>query len=196
MNDTVIGDPLQTVPLLVTNLEDLGLDQNLSLCYEVHGQSDKYFNLVSDVCTSVSAHYFGVSSFNVIDEISVKAVDSIGNCRDILVSIEGGETVTVDGQIVNRFSEGGISVRKYQHHVRIAVPNCAHVDLVMWIICQNRTLTEYNDQGDEIKISATMLRFVIARGFNLQENSHGIIGGYNDSICSFGYCYTQSAKRY
>ena len=186
MNDTVIGDPLQTVPLLVTNLEDLGLDQNLSLCYEVHGQSDKYFNLVSDMCTSVSAHYLGVSSFNVIDEISVKAVDSVGNCRNILISTESGERVTVDGKIVNRFSEGGISVRKYQHHVRLAVPNCAHVDLVMWIISQNRTLTENNDQGDEVKIGATMLRFVIARGFNLQENSHGIIGECNDSTSSFG----------
>ena len=176
VNDTVIGDPLLTVPLLVSNLDNLGLDQNLSLCYEVHGQSDKYFNLVSDICTSVSAHYIGVSSFNVIDEIGVRAVDNSRNCRDILISKESGGTVTVDGEAVTRFSEGGISVRKYQHHVRIAVPNCAHVDLVMWIICQNRTLTDYNDQGDKISVGVIMMKFVIARGFNLQQSSHGIIG--------------------
>lgn len=184
MNDTVIGDPLLTVPVVVTNLEDLGLNQNLSLCYEVRGQSDKYFNLVSDTCVSVSAHYFGVSSFNMIDQIGVKAVDNMGKCTDILISTEGGGTATVNGEIVNRFSEGGISVRKYQHHVRIAVPNCAHVDLVMWIIHQNRTLTDHNEQGEEIKIGATMLRFVIARGFNLQESSHGILGEYS---CSFSF---------
>ena len=174
VNDTIIGDPLLTVPLLVSNLDDLGFDQNLSLCYEVHGQSDKYFNLVSDICTSVSAHYLGVSSFNIIDEIGVRAIDNSRNCRDILVSKEGG--VTVDGQVVTRFSESGISVRKYQHHVRIAVPNCAHVDLVVWIICQNRTLTDYSDQGDAIRVSVTMMKFVIARGFNLQQSSHGILG--------------------
>lgn len=181
MNDTVIGDPLLTVPLLVTNLDDLSLEQNLSLCYEVHGQSDKYFNLVSDICTSVAAHYFGVSSFNVIDEIGVRAVDNSGNCRDILVSKEGGGTVTVDGEAITRFSENGISVRKFQHHVRIAIPNCAHVDLVMWIICQNRTLTDYNDEDEEITVDVTMMKFVIARGFNLQQSSHGIIGEHRES---------------
>ena len=85
--------------------------------------------------------------------------------------------MTVDGESITRFSEGGISVRKYQHHIRIAVPNCGHVDLVMWVMCQNGTLTEYNDEGEEINIGATMMRFVIARGFNLQQSSHGILGG-------------------
>ena len=176
VNDTVIGDPLLTVPLLISNLDDLNVHQNISLCYEVHGQSDKYFNFVSDICTSVSAHYLGVASFNIIDEIGVRAIDNSRNCRNILVSKEGGGTVTVDGEVVTRFSEGGISVRKYQHHVRIAVPNCAHADLVMWVICQNRTLTDYNDQGDAIRVSVTMMKFVIARGFNLQQSSHGILG--------------------
>ena len=178
MNDTVIGDPLLTVPILVTNLDELGLDKNLSLCYEVHGQSDKYFNLVSDICTSVTAHYVGVSSFNVIDEIGVRAVDNSGNCRDILVSKEDGVTVTVDGEVVTQYSEAGISVRKYNRHVRVAVPNCANVDLIMWIMCQNGTLTEYNDQDEEVIIAAMMMRFVIARGFNLQESSHGILGEF------------------
>lgn len=41
VNDTIIGDPLFTVPLRVTNLEDVGLEQDLSLCYEVHGEPDR-----------------------------------------------------------------------------------------------------------------------------------------------------------
>ena len=41
VNDTVIGDPLFTVPLRVINLGELGLGGRLSLCYEVHGDADK-----------------------------------------------------------------------------------------------------------------------------------------------------------
>ncbi len=41
VNDTVIGDPLYTVPLRVTNLEEVGLERGLSLCYEIHGQADR-----------------------------------------------------------------------------------------------------------------------------------------------------------
>ncbi len=41
VNDTVIGDPLFTVPLRVTNLGELGLGGSISLCYEVHGDADK-----------------------------------------------------------------------------------------------------------------------------------------------------------
>ena len=41
VNDTVIGDPLFTVPLRVTNLGELGLGDSISLCYEVHGDADK-----------------------------------------------------------------------------------------------------------------------------------------------------------
>ena len=41
VNDTIIGDPLFTVPLRVINLEDFGLEQDISLCYEVHGEPDR-----------------------------------------------------------------------------------------------------------------------------------------------------------
>ena len=49
VNDTVIGDPLYTVPILVSNeqLSSLNLD-SLSLCYEIHGDSGQWFNLVTD----------------------------------------------------------------------------------------------------------------------------------------------------
>lgn len=42
VNDTIIGDPLYTVPLRVTNLEEVGLEEDLSLCYEVHGEPGRY----------------------------------------------------------------------------------------------------------------------------------------------------------
>ena len=60
--------------------------------------------------------------------------------------------------------------------VRVSVPNCAHLSLVMWIICQNDTLRGYDIDDNLVHARATMLKFVIARGFNLQERSHGLIG--------------------
>jgi len=66
----------------------------------------------------------------------------------------------------------GISVRKYTNRIRIAVPNCEDHDLIMWVFCLNDTFS-YNDT---LTFHSPMIRFVIARGFNLQETSHGILG--------------------
>ena len=178
VNDTVIGDPLLTVPIRITNLEELGLQQNLSLCYEVHGKSDAYFNLVSDICTSVNAHYRGVKSFNVIDEIAVTAVDEVGKCKNILIQEDNGLCQAfIDGsEVSGSFSSGGIAIRTYSNRVRISVPNCARLNLVMWVLCQSRSLVTYGDKGEQVKIDASMIKFIITRGFNLLETSHGIVG--------------------
>lgn len=73
----------------------------------------RYFNLVSDVCTSVNAHYIGVEVFNVIDNIGVRAVDEDGECKEVFVSVEDGCSVSVDGMIVeSSYSASGVSVRR------------------------------------------------------------------------------------
>jgi len=66
VNDTVTGNPLMVVPLNVgdsTRIE-LGLSESdrVSLCYEVHGEANQNFNLVSDMCVSVNAHYMRAKS--------------------------------------------------------------------------------------------------------------------------------------
>ena len=79
-NDTVIGDPLFTVPLNMENGFDRlpalakQLDGLPNLCYEIHGEHNQYFSLVSDTCTTVNAHYNASSSpdlrgWNVISTI-------------------------------------------------------------------------------------------------------------------------------
>ena len=50
-NDSVIGDPLFTVPVHTENGE------RRTLCFEVHGESNRTFNLISDTCLNVNAHY-------------------------------------------------------------------------------------------------------------------------------------------
>ena len=80
VNDTVIGDPLYTVPILVSNeqLSSLKLD-SLPLCYKIHGDSGQWFNLVTDECASVNSHYVSLSeSLNVIHNIGVRATDNAG----------------------------------------------------------------------------------------------------------------------
>jgi len=181
VNDTAIGDPLLTVPIRVINLESENITSNLSLCFELHGDSNQYFNLVSDECVSVNSHYSGVGIFNIIDEIAVRAVDEAGECRDIMVSLKSdGCAASVDGiDLDKNMVMNGISIRLYSNRVRISVPNCDDMQLVMWVICLNQTLQGYDNNNDMISADATMMKYVIARGFNLRETSHGILGKYS-----------------
>ena len=184
VNDTVIGDPLMTVPInLIDNsaIPKLGENAVLNLCYEVHGDTDTTFNLVSDGCISVNAHYAQVrptESQNIIDAVYVRAVDNAGTCHNIAVSLSGCSASVNGVGISSVYSRMGVSVRPYSNRVRIAVPNCAELDLVMWVICQNRTFwsSQTGSNGQEITFNAEMIKFVIARGLNLQETSHGILG--------------------
>ena len=172
-----------TVPIFLEDtsvVTELKENEILNLCYEVHGEADVNFNLVSDQCISVNAHYTQVrptESQNIISSVFVRTVDSAGTCRNITVNLEGC-TASVDGVGLERFSQNGVSVRRYSNRVRIAVPNCQDLDLVMWVICQRRTFwsSQLAPDGTEITFEADMIKFVIARGFNLQETSHGIIG--------------------
>lgn len=138
---------------------------NLSLCYEIHGRANSFFNLVSDQCVSITAEYLQAvnnSRLNVIGKIGVLAVDNNGDCQRITVNGNGcvasvGATAVTQG---TPYNNSGIRVRMNRRHYRIAVPNCELQDLVVWAICE--------DQNS--------LKFVITRGFNLQPTSHGLVG--------------------
>ena len=170
-NDTVIGDPLYTVPLQISD-EMIEADPdvaNTSLCYEIHGRSGDTYNLVSDTCVSISADYVqgNTSDINVIGRVGVLAVDNDGNCQRITINVMEctgtvGSTEVTQG---SPYDNAGIRVRKGSRYFRIAVPNCERQDLVSWVICE---------EGD-------MLKFVITRGFNLQPTSHGLVGKYIDT---------------
>ena len=179
MNDTVIGDPLFTVPVFVPDLESLGMElDRIFLCYELHGRSDEWFNLVTDECTSVNAHYISTATggLNVINQIAIRAADVAGSCREILVRREGC-TVELDGIRLNvsaRINENNITIRHFSRRVRVAVPNCQEQSLVMWITCETRTVQ--NSVFDD-PIVFDSIRFDVMRGLNFRHrDSHGIIG--------------------
>ena len=179
-----------TVPLYIQNttsfMPPLGENDILHLCFEVHGRSDAYFNLVSDDCVSVNAHYQQIApgeDINIIDDISIRAVASDGMCHNIEVLLDQC-TARVDGVVINStYSSQGISVRKFPSRVRIAVPNCSPLvrGLVMWVMCQSQTFwstSRTNPDGSEFTFQGEAIRYVVARGLNLREESHGILGRF------------------
>ena len=174
VNDTVIGDPLYTVPINSIGIDEFGISRG-ALCFEIHGDDDKYLNLVSDVCTSVNAHYSKLNEFlNIVDGISVRAVDDTGRCRNIAVELEGC-VASIDGtEIGDHINEDGINVRKYEKRTRVSVPNCnGTISLVMWAICQTNIL---ENPFTEETYQADMIKFIITRGLALNESSHGLLG--------------------
>ena len=171
VNDTLTGDPLMTVPISIEN------DVITSLCYEVHGEADKFFNLISDTCVSVNSHYEKAAidneniTLNIVDSIGVLAYDQ-GICVNIGVSLKNCQA-SVNGANVSRYNNNGISVRSFNNRVRISVPNCAPTDLVMWIFCTSgKTEDPYTWKYYEFDF----IRFVVMRGLNLDPTSHGLIG--------------------
>ena len=156
VNDSVINDPQFTV--------SLPKDGSEAMCYEVHGTTNDFYNIISDICTSVNAHFTQHpvrGHLNRISAIGIHAVtgDNGTLCVDIQIDIVGC-TASIDGTtiIISRMV-GDIRVRKFNNRWRVSVPNCERPRAVMWITC---------DQD--------MLRFDVVRGSNLRSTSHGLLG--------------------
>lgn len=159
-NDTIIGDPLYEVPVIV---DEEG--NKISLCYEVQGQANLHFNLISDTCVSVNALYSPMingSQGNVISKVGILAVDNNEVCQEIEADLTGC-TVRVNGQVTTMYNQDGINVIRRTNRVRVAVPNCENFNLVLWVIC-------------EVRGGQPMIKFVTVRGSNLRPTSHGLVG--------------------
>ena len=108
VNDSAIASVLYTVPLRTMNTSNI--IEGTPLCYEVHGRADRYFNLVSDDCTSVNAHYVAAvrpRAGNVIDQIGIVTSDCSNRCQRIQVD------VTTGGQCQTQIDRVDISAREY-----------------------------------------------------------------------------------
>ena len=112
VNDTLTGDPLMTVPIYTGSdvmgsggWHEAGMDI-VSLCYEVHGEAEKFFNLISDSCVSVNAHYSRALTnpnitLNIVDAIGVLAVSNDRTCAIIHVGLNKCQA-TMKGVGANR----------------------------------------------------------------------------------------------
>ena len=145
------------------------------MCYEVQGQSDTFFNVISDNCVSVNAHYVAAEEpgENVIKAIGVVATDRANRCHYVNVSVTENGTceAMVDGEeLVNDSAViHGVAVNHRNKLVRIDIPNCrlGSEHLVMWVHCQ-RLLVRSNPQA--------MIKFIINRGLCQRPSAHGLIG--------------------
>ena len=157
VNDSIIGDPLFTVTLP---------QEDAFMCYEVHGEANRYFNLISDTCISVNAQYSGLVDqprINMIGEIGIYAKESgsSGGCVEIRIRYSGCSGSVNGDAVTTTYQSKGISVRAYPKRWRVSVPNCGSTQVVMWVFCKD---------------PPEMLRFHIARGNNLSPTSHGLLG--------------------
>ena len=116
---------------------------------------------------TVNARYVGLTrTLNVIDEIGVRAVNDDNECVNIRVDLEqcSVEVNDVSLDLDQRYSSAGISLRRYGNRVRVSVPNCDELTLVMWVICETRTLDNPDQPGT--MLNADMIKFVVMRGLN------------------------------
>ena len=145
------------------------------MCYHVAGQRNRYFNLISDNCVSVNAHFGTDYGSNEIKAIGVVATDRSNTCHYIQVEVNyaGICVAQVDGQalITNGTEIMGVSVHHERCLVRINVPNCSppKQQLVMWIYCQ-RALVNNSPQ--------TMIKYIINRDLQQRPTAHGLIGEF------------------
>ena len=179
VNDTVIADPVYTVPLYVRD-GNHSFAPCTPLCYEIHGQANRVFNLISDECTSVNAYYQSAHSAdagNVITSIGIVATDGVVRTTvSVNVTSEGECFTVVDGDQAlppGEFTLGVASIRVDPGCVMITVPNCDRQGLMFWVRCRVRTLSF--DHGRQ-SIDQEMIKFVVGRGLGLNQGSHGLIG--------------------
>ena len=139
------------------------------MCYEIHGDEDKWFNFISDKCLSLNAYYKRGKVFNrighVIRELGILAEDDNRQCRQVLAVMndDGDCSVMVDGSEVNVSNSGGLRVNKNRNRIRVSVPNCDNHRVVIWASCEDFF-------GNQI------MRLVVTRGLNLRPTSHGFLG--------------------
>ena len=174
-NDTVIGDPLYEVPL--NRISNETFSEVTSLCYEIHGEAGKIFNLVSDGCVQVNAEYSAMDNpenGNIISTIGVAATDNNGSCVEIEVGVDDCVPV-VNGvpYSTTPYRSNGIMARLRNGRTTraiIDVPNCDDHpngpladNLRFWVVCQNI--------GGQ-----RMIKFQVMRGNLLRADAHGLLG--------------------
>ena len=170
VTDTIISlnDPLYEVPVTHT---PPGMDTTTtSLCYQVHGESGKYYNLISDECMQMNALYQAFKNFeneNFIKEIGLLIKNSEDNCTEISLRANLCSPV-IDGIPFNEsYDEDEITIiNTGKRRFEITVPNCK--------------ATEADDIKFEIACHKTkgqkVIQFNIERGGGIKPGAHGIVG--------------------
>eukprot|EP00731_Ephydatia_muelleri_P010849 Em0005g1435a len=178
VDDTVVADPLISVRLALPS--ELS---TASLCYEFHGLADKYFNLLSNNCTSINAHYAAAPAHptvNIVDEIAIRTADLADHCVDISVNL--GCAVSVNGVRAEPnqvYSMSGVKVTQYGGaEVQVSVPGCrGGQSLGVQVYCQSGTLFDVQDGG---RFTTRTMKVVVRHSLSVAGGggSHGLLGQF------------------
>ena len=162
------NDPLYEVPVTHT---PPGMDPTTtSLCYQVHGKSGSYYNLISDDCIQVNVlnkRFKNSNDENFIKEIGILAQDSEDNCVQIKLranacSLVIGGTAFNESYNVNET----IIIKSGKQSFEITLPNCK--------------ITKGDDVKFEIACRKTkgqkIIYFNVVQGGGIKPGAHGLIG--------------------
>ena len=165
--DVITGGALLTVPIKVQSTAARSPRFSTSLCYEVHGEEDKYFNLISDSCLSVNAHYSGsdpTKPLNSIDEIAAVATNNEGENLNITVDRHCNFRVNDDTDL-RYFNDSGVMGVATGSSVAISTDNA---------YCGGRFIVMAMECGvDELGV----LKFRVYRSLEIGDSTpHGLVG--------------------
>ena len=177
VSDIVVGDPLFFVPLYPQHGSPLG--HEVGICYQVHGEDDHYYNLLTSNCTSVNALWTAATStLNVITQVAVRVVSMQSSCHSILVDLDQC-AVTIDGVGPSTdngvlLDVGDVVVRRVNNWVGVRVPNCMEPRLALHVLCEHRNI--FNSDTDTYEM-IPMIKLSITRKRGARRGiAHGLIG--------------------
>ena len=130
----------------------------------MHGSPNDFYNIISDIYTSVNVHFTQHpvrNNENRISSIGIRASTYIAvfPYADIQIDFLNC-TASINNKTINASSFiGKVSVRKVRNGWKVFVPNSGRPHAVMWITCEE-----------------DMLQFVVSRGSGLCSTSHGLLG--------------------
>ena len=193
VTDVVSGDPLFAVS--ISPKPGSSLEPPLALCYQVHGDRDARYNLLSTTRTSVNGLWRAATdSLNLLAEVGVRTVSESGECHRVLVGLDDckvtvdGEDFTSDGLLLNT-SNGGVLVRRDDDRVVvIRVPGGDGEGLTLEVECEMRKVF---DGIEEVEIPMLLLK-IHRRSNPISGIAHGLIGLFVSLIymCFYNYSMT------
>ena len=74
--------------------------RDVFMCYEVHGEDGKYFNLTSDICNVLFSQLPSNPRLNRMSEIGVYARGTSNQCTRIQINLDSCAG-NVDGQVIS-----------------------------------------------------------------------------------------------
>ena len=176
VTDVVSADPLFKVHIRLSS--DSPLNPPLALCYQVHGDGNTYYNILSTSHASLNGLWTAeTGTLNVLTELSVQTISRTGECYRIIVELEectvsiNGESFTSNSLHLLNSSEGGVFVsRDDDRVVVIRVPDGGSGEGLRVVVeCESRRVFD-----GEVETPMLLLR--ITRKLSLSGVAHGLLG--------------------